>query len=636
MAKKPHIIARVFALALRRSGAVALWLVLIAAALAALTTPPVGRYAKPLSAVEWIAADYRLLPRRPLAGETPGRLDSAPLGSGSLQFTYRFDRSEIIATDTALYIPGLDGNRAWALVNGVLLPAPDEPVSAAVFQRGAEPFYRAIEKRYLHPGPNRIDIIVEHPRAGALRGALHIGPEVRLSAAARAQSDWNQVSRASLPILTALLVFLVLARAVVSRVRRGFMISAGGLAFTVFALAVTASPGWAGLPGDILPAVDGVLVGALLIGLAAVFVRLDRDGPAPRRAGVVEAVCVANLLLCLFIAAANPTWAGPAKAVALGFGIAGAAGIILLHARRGSLAELRWAVLIGFVVFAALALAGALGLTMPAGAASGERALTIITGLGMIWLIFQSAAYLGRLLVSALREGLDLRRLVQRQSLALSEAQAALAEQARERAILQERERLARDMHDGIGGQLASLLAQLQGGRVDPPAIERAVQNGLRDLRLIVDSLDSAGDQLGDALLAFEDRARPQIEAAGLTLAWRQTDGLDRTVTDPAAVLSVYRWLQEAVANVLRHAEARRIEIDISVLDASSEGLVISVRDDGRGFNPSEPGKPGKGLANMAKRAERLGGRLEFTKGLDGAGARVALVLPDGLAGAGD
>ncbi|WP_162148533.1 ATP-binding protein [Asticcacaulis sp. AC402] len=180
--------------------------------------------------------------------------------------------------------------------------------------------------------------------------------------------------------------------------------------------------------------------------------------------------------------------------------------------------------------------------------------------------------------------------------------------------LLEERQRIVRDMHDGIGGQLLGLMLQIRGGHIAPPAIEASLQTSIDDLRLIVDSLDSAEEGLSAALRAFEYRVRSQIEGAGLgfavDLSLGDGDGLR---PGPRASLQILRILQEALSNALRHAVATRLTLEGGVSDGV---LTLRLGDDGRGFVPGEKG--GRGLGNMKARAKRLGGQLDIVSGAQG------------------
>jgi signal transduction histidine kinase len=208
----------------------------------------------------------------------------------------------------------------------------------------------------------------------------------------------------------------------------------------------------------------------------------------------------------------------------------------------------------------------------------------------------------------------------------IAESYAQRQEVERQGALLAERQRIMRDMHDGMGGRLMSLAAQLRGGS-DPVRQEAAddILAALDELRLIVDSLDTAGDDLGMALGAFRARMEPKLAAAGLSLGWEIDDHAAERTLSATAILDVYRILQEACSNVLHHADATRITVALSEIPG---GVELRIEDDGRGIpEGSEGGVAGHGLANMRRRAAAIGGTIEFAD--NAPGLRISLILPD-------
>lgn len=193
----------------------------------------------------------------------------------------------------------------------------------------------------------------------------------------------------------------------------------------------------------------------------------------------------------------------------------------------------------------------------------------------------------------------------------------------RARARLAERQRIMRDMHDGIGGQLAGLIARVRNRDVTLKEVDAALSDGLQELRLIIDSLDTAGESLPLALGAFRTRLQPALDSAGITLDWDVDDRIDDVDLSPRAVLNVYRILQEACSNVLQHAQAQQVRIG---LQRGGGGIVLSVEDDGIGLADSRPA--GHGLENLAARAADLGGELEMGNAESG-GVRVQLTIAD-------
>ena len=208
---------------------------------------------------------------------------------------------------------------------------------------------------------------------------------------------------------------------------------------------------------------------------------------------------------------------------------------------------------------------------------------------------------------------------------ALDDTKDNLEKEIRRRAVFEERERLTRDIHDGVGGQLLGLLLRLRTGDVPKASITRDLQSGLNDLRLVVDALDHTGNDLGQALSAFRDRATNQLDAAGLSLKWTQVDGLDFEPQGRDGMLNLYRILQEVLNNIIRHANANEVEVEVSTKD-QNQTLQIKIQDDGRGRSKND--KSGRGTLNMQRRAEILGGRVSTGSGLREKGHSVTVCLP--------
>ncbi|WP_018657074.1 sensor histidine kinase [Actinomadura flavalba] len=245
-------------------------------------------------------------------------------------------------------------------------------------------------------------------------------------------------------------------------------------------------------------------------------------------------------------------------------------------------------------------------------------------------LVYRDAT-LGRLLVSP-RPGERGLSAADRRILADLAPQIAVAlhlQRARERLVLareEERRRLRRDLHDGLGPELAALTmrAEAVAASVPPgPAVAlleeivEGTQTALGEVRRLVDGLrPPALDTLGllGALRSFTGSApgpRTVLHAPG-------------TLPDlPAAVeVAAYRIATEALTNARRHADAARCELTVAVADGR---LSVLVTDDGRGL-PADA-VPGVGLASMRERAAELGGTLTLTSG-PGAGTRVRADLP--------
>lgn len=192
----------------------------------------------------------------------------------------------------------------------------------------------------------------------------------------------------------------------------------------------------------------------------------------------------------------------------------------------------------------------------------------------------------------------------------------------REKAILeQERARLMRDLHDGLGGEMIAVLALAERGEGKASEIAYHARAALSDMRLIIASLEDYGGEFTMALGAWKERVEPQILAAGMTLHWKLDDLGADFLLSPAQILDILRILQEAVTNALVHASGEEISVGAW---RNNGKLIITVTDDGKGLKESR--RTGKGLANMRRRAASLNGKLSVKA--DEWGTAIMLCMP--------
>lgn len=225
-----------------------------------------------------------------------------------------------------------------------------------------------------------------------------------------------------------------------------------------------------------------------------------------------------------------------------------------------------------------------------------------------------------RRMLESLNELLDSR--LQAQEAALAEGHRREQKAAEQQAVLEERQRLMRDMHDGLGGQLVALSARLRGGLGTRQDAAAEVERALDDLRLIVTSLDRADENLGSAFGAFRERLQPRLADPDLELEWQIDEQAASQQLPVERVLNLLRILSEACANALRHAQASHLRVAIERI--SDTHLRAVVADNGCGM--PEASSTGKGLANMGLRARKLGGTLEIDSSK--AGTRIVLDFP--------
>lgn len=193
-----------------------------------------------------------------------------------------------------------------------------------------------------------------------------------------------------------------------------------------------------------------------------------------------------------------------------------------------------------------------------------------------------------------------------------------------EQAVAEERERIYRDLHDDVGAKLLSLVY-----RSATPADADLARSALQDLRDVVSRTGADSFELEAVAADWRAECEKRLAEAGLRLDWRQHgDPGGRRLTQPQA-LDLGRILREAVSNVIRHAGATTVTVELA---CAGDRFSLAVRDDGRGCDGG-PARSGRGLCNMEMRAHRLGGTL--TRVSDGGCAlTVTLPLPPWPAGA--
>jgi signal transduction histidine kinase len=193
----------------------------------------------------------------------------------------------------------------------------------------------------------------------------------------------------------------------------------------------------------------------------------------------------------------------------------------------------------------------------------------------------------------------------------------------------EERRRVRRDLHDGVGAALSGLRLQLDSARdlvADPlagkllDAASEGLAEAVRDVRQVTDDLrPPALDDLGLAA-SIEGLAR-RVRTPALEVV---VDVGDLPALPAAVDVACYRIAAEALANAATHARASRVAVG---LGAAGGELLLTVADDGRGL-PAVPRPAGLGLSSMRRRAEEIGGRCSIESG--SGGTRVSVALPLG------
>jgi signal transduction histidine kinase len=193
-------------------------------------------------------------------------------------------------------------------------------------------------------------------------------------------------------------------------------------------------------------------------------------------------------------------------------------------------------------------------------------------------------------------------------------------------AIDGERERLMREIHDGIGSSLITALAVAQRDQQSPGTIA-TLKRSIADLRIGIDSLEPINGDVVILLANLRHRMDRELRDAGLVFVWKSMVAPPLPWLDAVGALHILRILQEAIGNILKHAAATRVEIDCSgALFNGADGVMITIVDNGRGYDPASA-THGRGLANMQSRAEALHAILRCTSILH-QGTALSLWLP--------
>lgn len=251
----------------------------------------------------------------------------------------------------------------------------------------------------------------------------------------------------------------------------------------------------------------------------------------------------------------------------------------------------------------------------------------------------QTVAVGGGLLLAArsAEQHRERRLVVARLEAALEEnagLHAQLLTQAREAGVLDERQRMAREIHDTLAQGLTGIVTQIQAAqRVwDTPGAARAhvdrslglARESLVEARRSVRALrprQLAESQLPEALdqlirrWAQENGVRPELDVTG-----------ERVALSPAIEVALFRVAQEALTNVAKHAGASRVGVTLSY---SGDVVLLDVRDDGRGMRGDN--QHGFGLNSMRQRIRGIGGTVEIETG-EGEGTAISATVPAILA----
>lgn len=192
-------------------------------------------------------------------------------------------------------------------------------------------------------------------------------------------------------------------------------------------------------------------------------------------------------------------------------------------------------------------------------------------------------------------------------------------------ATEKERNRLLREMHDGLGAQLTTALYATRNEQASVEEIANYLQLALEDLRIMMDSMQAFDGDVATLLGQLRYRLERRIQQAGLELEWKVDDLPDFPNMTPQDALNLQRIVQETLVNAVKHAKASKVSL-IARMKAPN-CLKIQVKDNGCGFDDQQDGFTGRGLSNLHYRAVELNASLTINTQL-GRGCCVELQVP--------
>lgn len=217
------------------------------------------------------------------------------------------------------------------------------------------------------------------------------------------------------------------------------------------------------------------------------------------------------------------------------------------------------------------------------------------------------------------------RRLFTSRDRALAEDMLAMLQQADasrdayNQGVLEERARIGRDLHDDIGSRLLTGLYQ---GSLDET--RQAIRHAIAEMSTIINGLSGHDMALEELIASMRHETGLRLEAVNIALDWPLHAQLPGVTLDYRLYRNYMSVLRELISNVLRHAGATRVRVEVRV---EAGVLVTEVEDDGSGLpQPAASARQGHGLENLRRRLTDLGGDVMWSS--SAAGTRVCLHLP--------
>jgi signal transduction histidine kinase len=247
-----------------------------------------------------------------------------------------------------------------------------------------------------------------------------------------------------------------------------------------------------------------------------------------------------------------------------------------------------------------------------------------LIGIGVMWIV---SVRFRRARAEVVQLNATLSDRVQQKERELSYWFERLGAAERARAVAAERERILRDMHDGVGANLATAMRQLESGKAVPGEVATMLRESLDQLKLSIDAMNLPTGDVNALLASLRYRIQPRIENAGVVLQWDVDELPIWPPPGEASMRHLQFLLLEAISNALQHANAATL-----LLRARSQPgrIEVTLADDGCGIDAASAQR----LRSMRERAAAIGGELCVESLAQGTQVRVLLPLAASGAGA--
>lgn len=529
----------------------------------------------------------------------------------------------------AIYLPHVSMNAA-AWVDGERVGSGGR-MTPAPARNWNRPLLFVVPVGVLHAGPNVLDVqLGVQPTYPGLLGALFVGPERAL----RPAWEWRQLWQVTGVQLTVLLTaYWGLAGLLLWRLRgEPPGIGASALGCVLWSVAMLDSI--VRVP-PVPPLVwQWVMLSALASSLAAFAVGARRflgfADPGPDR--VVWGIWAAGALaFAAALASGAPRgveWVVVLWAVAsFGVGVYLTALLVLIRRRSAAVEGLAVRYLAPLAALALVFVVHDVAMVSGRDVPPSVLLIPYIGGIIGLWGGVRVIERLSTALAQSDALNRNLEHRVDERGAEIRRGYEHIRTLERAQLLQRERERMMRDVHDGMGSQLISTLALVESKRVAPEEIADALRDALDDMRLLIAPLGPTADDLLTLLATWRARIERRLERRGLAFDWQVADLPPLMWLGPREALNVLRIVQEAVTNVVKHAAATTILVRTALAPGSAgeAGVVVEIVDDGTGA-PTDARHVGHGLGNMAARATELGGTIEVHRAARG--TRVTLWLP--------